>query len=134
MIANVQRGDVLVSSSDESEIEHCEDLRNHDVVLHAVTTTRLSQLVSELSESPPLNDFSRIFQLTSLLDHLVRQRLRIAWTKMCPDTIVQLRKLFGFQLLTSVVRSTEKRFLAISMMLLNRRQRLVRTGGSIKAS
>jgi hypothetical protein len=125
MLANVRRGDVLVSSSDESEIEH-------KFLDHEVPTTRLSQLVSELSESPPLNDFSRFFHLSSLVDRLVRRRLRTAWMTMRPDMIVQLRALFGFQLLTCVVGSNEKKFLAMSLMLMSRRR--TSPGGSIKAS
>ncbi len=131
MYAKVRRGDVLVSSSDdESEIERIDVVDQE--LLGNVSATRLSQLVCELSESPPLNDFSRIFQLADILGRLVRKRFRLG-LKFLTDsraTIPRLRQLFGFQLITSVVRRNDNRVVAISMMLLNRQ-----TGrGSIRAS
>ena len=127
MLANVRRGDVLVSSSDESEVEM------------DVSSNRFRHLVSQLADSPPpaVSENARLWTLVSLMERLVRKRLKSGWSSLRPErdhkkiSFTKLRQLFGFQLLSSTLKSHETRLLSSSLLSLATSSRYPR---SIKAS
>ena len=127
MLANVRRGDVLVSSSDESEVEL------------DVSSNGFRHLVSQLADSPPpaMSENARLWTLVSLMDRLVRKRLKSGWSSLRPErnqirnSFTKLRQLFGFQLLTSTLKSHESRLMSSTILSLATSSRYPR---SIKAS
>ena len=130
MLANVRRGDVLVSSSDDES----DEMKTTEIkVAKNVSPNRLRELVSELSESPsPVSDTTfRIFQITAIMEKLIRKNLRIGWFAHKKFPFSKLRQLFGFQLLTSTLKSNEMRLLSSAFLAFARTGRYSR---SIKAS
>jgi hypothetical protein len=120
MIANVRRGDVLVSSSDESENE----------MRVVAQPSRLRELVSELSTSPVPDTSDKILTIALLIDRLQRKRMRESWSAFFPPlnsssetTILRLRQLFGFQILTSTLKSQQHRLLSSSFLSFSRHVR-----------
>ncbi len=106
MIANVRRGDVLVSSSDES-----------DNVLSQRGGRRicLQDLASQLADSPaPRSD---VVPLLLSMEHIFRKHLRTGWRLLGgtprgkEEMIRDLRFLMGFQIVTSCVKAYETRLL-----------------------
>jgi len=120
MIANVRRGDVLVSSSDESE----------DEMRIVAQPSRLRELVSELSTSPVPDTAEKILTIALVIDRLQRKRMRFGLSAFCPPlnsssekTILRLRQLFGFQILTSTLKSQQHRLLSSSLLSFSRHVR-----------
>ncbi len=111
MIANVRRGDVLVSSSDES-----------DNVLSQRGGRRicLQDLASQLADSPaPRSD---VIPLSLSMERIFRKQLRTGWCLLADrprgeeEMIRDLRILMGFQILTSCIKGYETRLLWTSLV------------------